>query len=292
MTSPGRGRRQAHRHHHPRRLDLDRPRRLDQQARRVRARRTSRSTSRTRHRRCAGSRGPRGQHIELGISEMNLFLLLGQLGLAYELQDEQLLPVGTVYDPFVCRGLDALIYGTYSGASFVFAGTPSGVSLSREGGAHQSRDHAVDRRRAARPRASTSRASRSRRSGSCSRRSAACATASTASRRTCGSRRRRSSQAPFLDCSRGWAATRRGPACCRAPTGWPRRRDGLDRLALRDRDAAARWCPRRCGARPAGGGGHRRGDRLRDVARPRLPRARERVRRAAAGRAPSTCSTG
>jgi pyruvate dehydrogenase E1 component len=81
---------------------------------------------------------PRGQHLELGISEMNLFLLLGQLGLAYELQDVQLLPVGTVYDPFVCRGLDALIYGTYSGARFVIAGTPSGVSLSREGGAHQS----------------------------------------------------------------------------------------------------------------------------------------------------------
>jgi len=81
---------------------------------------------------------PRGQHLELGISEMNLFLLLGQLGLAYELQDVQLLPIGTVYDPFVCRGLDALIYGTYSGARFVVAGTPSGVSLSREGGAHQS----------------------------------------------------------------------------------------------------------------------------------------------------------
>ena len=81
---------------------------------------------------------PRGQHLELGISEMNLFLLLGQLGLAYELQDVQLLPVGTVYDPFVCRGLDALIYGTYTGARFVVAGTPSGVSLSREGGAHQS----------------------------------------------------------------------------------------------------------------------------------------------------------
>jgi pyruvate dehydrogenase E1 component len=81
---------------------------------------------------------PTGQHLELGISEMNLFLLLGQLGMAYELQDVQLLPIGTVYDPFVCRGLDALIYGTYSGARFVVAGTPSGVSLSREGGAHQS----------------------------------------------------------------------------------------------------------------------------------------------------------
>jgi pyruvate dehydrogenase E1 component len=82
--------------------------------------------------------GPTGQHIELGISEMNLFTLLGQLGLSRELNGELLLPVGTVYDPFVCRGLDALIYGTYSGSKFVFAGTPAGVSLSPEGGAHQS----------------------------------------------------------------------------------------------------------------------------------------------------------
>ena len=81
---------------------------------------------------------PSGQHIELGISEMNLFLLLGQLGLGAELHGRQLLPIGTVYDPFVCRGLDALIYSVYSGARFIFAGTPSGVSLSREGGAHQS----------------------------------------------------------------------------------------------------------------------------------------------------------
>jgi pyruvate dehydrogenase E1 component len=82
--------------------------------------------------------GPSGQHIELGISEMNLFMLLGQLGLSYELNGELLLPVGTVYDPFVCRGLDALIYSAYSGARFVFAGTPAGVTLSPEGGAHQS----------------------------------------------------------------------------------------------------------------------------------------------------------
>ena len=81
---------------------------------------------------------PRGRHIELGISEMNLFTLLGQLGLSYEMNGQLLLPVGTVYDPFVCRGLDALIYGLYSGSRFVFAGTPSGVSLSPEGGAHQS----------------------------------------------------------------------------------------------------------------------------------------------------------
>ncbi|HEY8743163.1 MAG TPA: transketolase C-terminal domain-containing protein, partial [Chloroflexota bacterium] len=82
--------------------------------------------------------GPQGRHIELGISEMNLFLLLGQLGLSYEICGQQLLPIGTVYDPFVCRGLDALIYALYCGARFIFAGTPSGVSLSREGGAHQS----------------------------------------------------------------------------------------------------------------------------------------------------------
>ena len=82
--------------------------------------------------------GPSGHHIELGISEMNLFLLLGQLGLSWELSDQPLLPVGTVYDPFVLRGLDAFLYGTYSGARFIVAGTPSGITLSPEGGAHQS----------------------------------------------------------------------------------------------------------------------------------------------------------
>jgi pyruvate dehydrogenase E1 component len=81
---------------------------------------------------------PDGRHIELGISEMNLFALLTQLGLARELSGEPLAPIGTLYDPFVCRGLDALIYGAYSGSRFIFAGTPSGVSLAPEGGAHQS----------------------------------------------------------------------------------------------------------------------------------------------------------
>jgi pyruvate dehydrogenase E1 component len=46
--------------------------------------------------------------------------------------------VGAVYDPFVLRGLDALIYGVYNDARFIVAGTPSGVSLAPEGGAHQS----------------------------------------------------------------------------------------------------------------------------------------------------------
>ena len=81
---------------------------------------------------------PGGQHIELGISEMNLFLMLHALGLGHELHEELLFPVGTVYDPFVCRGLDALIYGLYNGARFVVAGTPAGVTLAPEGGAHQS----------------------------------------------------------------------------------------------------------------------------------------------------------
>jgi pyruvate dehydrogenase E1 component len=81
---------------------------------------------------------PSGQHIELGISEMNLFMLLGQLGLSHEHHGRHLLPVGTVYDPFVLRGLDAFIYGLYNGARFVVAGTPAGVTLAPEGGAHQS----------------------------------------------------------------------------------------------------------------------------------------------------------
>jgi pyruvate dehydrogenase E1 component len=83
-------------------------------------------------------RSPAGQHIELGISEMNLFMLLAMFGIADDLCGQQLIPIGTVYDPFVLRGLDALIYGLYSGARFIFAGTPSGITLAPEGGAHQS----------------------------------------------------------------------------------------------------------------------------------------------------------
>ncbi len=81
---------------------------------------------------------PSGQHIELGISEMNLFMLLGQLGLSHDHHGQQLLPIGTVYDPFVLRGLDAFVYGLYNGSRFIVTGTPSGVTLAPEGGAHQS----------------------------------------------------------------------------------------------------------------------------------------------------------
>ena len=79
-----------------------------------------------------------GRHLELGLSETNLFLLLGQLGLAEELSGQRLIPIGTVYDVFLTRGLGPLIYGLYQQSRFIVAGTPSGVSLAAEGGAHQS----------------------------------------------------------------------------------------------------------------------------------------------------------
>jgi len=81
---------------------------------------------------------PSGQHLELGIAEHNLFLMLGALGLAAPIFGVRLLPVGTVYDPFVCRGLDALNYACYQDSRFIVVGTPSGVTLAPEGGAHQS----------------------------------------------------------------------------------------------------------------------------------------------------------
>jgi pyruvate dehydrogenase E1 component len=81
---------------------------------------------------------PEGQHIELGIAENNLFLLLGALGLSHSLFGVRLLPVGTLYDPFIQRGLDALNYACYQDARFLLVGTPSGITLAPEGGAHQS----------------------------------------------------------------------------------------------------------------------------------------------------------
>ncbi|MBW8302036.1 MAG: hypothetical protein K0M60_20785 [Hydrogenophaga sp.] len=81
---------------------------------------------------------PEGQHLELGIAEMNLFLLLGAAGLAHSLWGKRLIPIGTVYDPFVHRGLDALNYACYQDARFMIVGTPSGATLAPEGGAHQS----------------------------------------------------------------------------------------------------------------------------------------------------------
>jgi pyruvate dehydrogenase E1 component len=81
---------------------------------------------------------PKGQHIELGIAENNLFILLAALGLSHSLFGERLLPIGTLYDPFIERGLDALNYACYQDARFLLVATPSGISLAPEGGAHQS----------------------------------------------------------------------------------------------------------------------------------------------------------
>jgi pyruvate dehydrogenase E1 component len=79
-----------------------------------------------------------GQHLELGIAENNLFLLLGALGLTGSLFGERLFPIGTLYDPFIARGLDAMNYACYQDARFMLVATPSGITLAPEGGAHQS----------------------------------------------------------------------------------------------------------------------------------------------------------
>jgi pyruvate dehydrogenase E1 component len=79
-----------------------------------------------------------GQHIELGIAENNLFLVLAALGLSGAVFGERLLPIGTVYDPFIARGLDALNYACYQDARFILVATPAGLTLGPEGGAHQS----------------------------------------------------------------------------------------------------------------------------------------------------------
>jgi pyruvate dehydrogenase E1 component len=81
---------------------------------------------------------PRGQHIELGIGESSFFVLLSVLGLAPELAGRSLLPIGTLYDCFLPRGVDALLHATYSRARFVLVASPSGITLAPEGGAHQS----------------------------------------------------------------------------------------------------------------------------------------------------------
>lgn len=82
--------------------------------------------------------GATGQHLELGIAEHNLFLALGALGLSDRIFGARLLPIGTLYDPFINRGLDALNYACYQDARFMLVATPSGLTLAPEGGAHQS----------------------------------------------------------------------------------------------------------------------------------------------------------
>lgn len=79
-----------------------------------------------------------GQHIELGIAEGNLVGLLAELGLTWSRDGEPLMPIGTLYDPFVNRALEPWSFGLYAGAQSILVGTPSGVTLAPEGGAHQS----------------------------------------------------------------------------------------------------------------------------------------------------------
>jgi pyruvate dehydrogenase E1 component len=79
-----------------------------------------------------------GQHIELGIAESNLFLMLAAAGLSGDLFGQRLFPIGTLYDPFIARGLDSLNYACYQDARFLLVATPSGITLGPEGGAHQS----------------------------------------------------------------------------------------------------------------------------------------------------------
>jgi pyruvate dehydrogenase E1 component len=81
---------------------------------------------------------PSGQHIELGIAEVNLVGLLGELGATWSRWGEPLFPIGTLYDPFVNRALEPWSFGIYAGGQSILVGTPSGVTLAPEGGAHQS----------------------------------------------------------------------------------------------------------------------------------------------------------
>ncbi|SFS70649.1 transketolase-like TK C-terminal-containing protein [Saccharopolyspora flava] len=81
---------------------------------------------------------PAGQHIELGIAETNLVSLLGELGSTWSRWGQPLLPIGVVYDCFLGRALEPWSFGVYGGGQSILVGTPSGVSLAPEGGAHQS----------------------------------------------------------------------------------------------------------------------------------------------------------
>ncbi|MCX4703342.1 pyruvate dehydrogenase [Streptomyces sp. NBC_01373] len=81
---------------------------------------------------------PSGQHIELGIAETNLVGLIGELGACWSKWGQPLLPIGVLYDPFVERALEPWSFGIYAGGQSLLVGTPSGVSLAPEGGAHQS----------------------------------------------------------------------------------------------------------------------------------------------------------
>lgn len=79
-----------------------------------------------------------GQHVELGIAETNLVGMLGELGATWSRWGFPLIPIGVMYDPFVARALEPWTFGVYAGGQSILVGTPSGVTLAAEGGAHQS----------------------------------------------------------------------------------------------------------------------------------------------------------
>jgi pyruvate dehydrogenase E1 component len=76
--------------------------------------------------------------VELGIAEVNLVGLLGELGVSFSRDGQPLFPIGTIYDPFLMRCYEPWAFGIYAGGQSILVGTPSGVTLGPEGGAHQS----------------------------------------------------------------------------------------------------------------------------------------------------------
>ena len=151
-----------------------------------------------------------GQHIELGIAEVNLVGLLGELGATWSRDGQPLLPVGTIYDPFLARALEPWSFGIYAGGQSILVGTPSGVTLGPEGGAHQSVVTPVDRDRAARLRRLGA-GLRARLRMDLPARAVAGSAGPTAARPTSGSPRGRS--------IRRWPARPRGSTCWPAATG-------------------------------------------------------------------------
>ncbi len=180
----GAGRRRARRHGQPRRRVVDEPRRLDQ-PRRACGISASGSTGSptTRDTLVRWRESEHGQHIELGIAEGNLVGLLGELGATWSRDGQPLLPIGTLYDPFVNRALEPWSFGIYAGGQSILVGTPSGRDA-RAGGRRAPVDHhAVGRARAAALHRPGSRRSGRTSSGRCCRRSRGSG-ARTAARRT------------------------------------------------------------------------------------------------------------
>lgn len=163
--------------------------------------------------------GAQGRHIELGIAEVNLVGLAAELGATWSRWGQPLIPIATLYDPFVSRALEPWSYGIYAGGQSILVGTPSGVTLAPEGGAHQS---ITTPRSASNSRAASPGSRRSRRisSGACSRRWTASA-GPTARRPTCACRPARSSSpshdSPRTPCCGSGAE----PRSSRAATGSP-----------------------------------------------------------------------